>query len=143
MRLKLFLQRFTSELASRTFVENLQARIQREILVVKIFADQFEAEAMERADMGVVKKRELLGVTEVTGVFPQLIFQRGAKILAQFGGGGLGEGNDEQFVQRRAVAVEAVETTGDEGGGFAGSGTSHDEHVAAGFDRLLLRQRWA
>ena len=60
--------------------------------------------------------------------------------LAQLGGGGLGEGDDQQFVERRAFAFEAVEAAGDERLGLAGAGTGCDEgRIAARGDGALLR----
>ena len=52
-----------------------------------------------------------------------------------------GVGDDEQFVERRAFAVEAVEAAGDGRPSFAGAGAGHDEDVAARGDRLPLGRR--
>ena len=119
-----------------SFVKHRHPRVEAQF--VTMTAHELETKTVQRADVRGVEKRELFGVTEITGIFLQYIFQRGAKILAQFGGGGFGEGDDEQFIQRRAVAFEAVQTAGNERGGFASSGTSHNEHVATRFDRLSL-----
>ena len=68
-------------------------------------------------------------------------FHRLTEALAHFGGGGFGEGNDEQFVERRVIAGETVEAAFDEGFGFARAGAGHDENVAARDDRATLRWR--
>lgn len=77
----------------------------------------------------------------VDGFSRDFFFDHPAEALAQFGGGGLGEGDDEQFVERGAVVVEAVEAAGDERLGLASAGTGDDEHVAARGDRLPLGRR--
>ena len=71
----------------------------------------------------------------------RIFFNRTAETLAHLGGGGLGEGDDEQFVERRAFAVEAIEAAGDERLGLAGAGAGHDEDVAARFHGLPLGRR--
>ena len=66
-----------------------------------------------------------------------------AEPLAHFRRGGLGEGDDEQFVERCAFAVQAVEAALDERAGFARAGAGHDQHVAARGDGAALRRRQA
>ena len=44
-------------------------------------------------------------------------------------------------VERRAFAIETIKAAGDEGLGFAGAGTGHDEDVAARSHRLPLGRR--
>ena len=71
----------------------------------------------------------------------RFFLERAAEPLAHFRGGGLGEGDDEKFVERRAFAVKAIQTTRDERVSFARASAGHDEHVAARGDGVLLRQR--
>ncbi len=47
-----------------------------------MLAHQLEAETVQRADVGVVKKRKLLCIMEIIGLFLQFIFQCRAKVLA-------------------------------------------------------------
>ncbi len=68
-------------------------------------------------------------------------FDGAAQAKAHLGGGGFGERDDEQFVERRLIAAQAIQATGDECFGLAGTGTGHDEDVAARGDRLPLGRR--
>jgi len=77
----------------------------------------------------------------VDGVGGDFFFHRAAEALAQFGGGSLGEGDDEQFVERRTVAFKAVEAAGNERAGLAGARAGHDEDVATRGDGRRLGGR--
>ncbi len=70
-------------------------------------------------------------------------FKRGAKALFHFRRRRLGEGDDENFIQRRAFPDNAIETAFNERLGFARARAGHDEHVAARGDRPPLRRRQA
>ena len=69
------------------------------------------------------------------------VFSSAAQPLLHFGGGGFGEGDDKDFVERCAFVAEAIQTTLDERVCFARARAGHDEHVAARGDGLPLRQR--
>ena len=69
------------------------------------------------------------------------MFQRGAQALFHFRGGGFGEGDDQDFVERRTLPAKAIQTALDERVGFTRARAGHDQHVAARGDRLLLRRR--
>ena len=58
MRLKLFIERFAGALAGLAFVKNGKLRVKAEF--VKMFADELEAEAVQRADVREVEAGELL-----------------------------------------------------------------------------------
>jgi hypothetical protein len=88
-----------------------------------------------------VEERELAGPMVVRGGGGGFFFQLHAETLAHFGGGGLGEGDDEKFVEGGAVAFKAIEAARDEGLGFAGAGAGHDEDIATRENRLVLRRR--
>ena len=136
VRLKLFIQHLVGKLAGFTFIEDGELRVKAEL--VKMFAYEAQAEAVKRADVGDVEKRQLTRPVVIAGRGGGFGFEFAPEALAQFGGGGLGERNDEEFVERRAFTVKAVEATGDECFGFAGAGTGHDEDIAARFNHLPL-----
>ena len=71
------------------------------------------------------------------------IFQRTTQSAAHFGGGGLGEGDHENFLERsrRLFLAQAMQTTLDERVRFARARAGHDQHVAARSDRLPLGRR--
>ena len=136
MRLKLLGQRFTGELAGFAFVEDGDLRVEAKL--VKVLAHEAQAKAVQRADVRNVEERELVRPMVVGGRGGGFVFEFAAKALAQLGGGGLGESDDEQFVERRAFAFEAVEAAGHERLGFPGARAGHDEDVAALFHGFLL-----
>ena len=88
-----------------------------------------------------VEERELPGKKGIAGVFPRFFLQRAAEALLHFGGGGLGKGDDEDFVQRGARVSDAMQAAFDERVRLAGARAGHDEHVAARANRLQLRLR--
>ena len=139
MRGELFIERFVGELTGFAFVEDRELRIKTEF--VKMFAHELETETVERADVRDVKERKLARPMFVVGMGVGFFFEFTAQAQAHFGGGGFGESDDEQFIERRAVAVETIETAGNECFGFARAGTGHDEHVAARQHGALLRRR--
>jgi DNA repair protein RadC len=98
---------------------------------------------MERANVRGVKDRQLLGTMYVAGILLYFFPQRAAKSLAHFGGGGFGEGDDENFTERRVFVAQTIQTTLNERMGFARACASHDEHIAACDDGKLLRWRQA
>ena len=115
MRLKLFVEFFLGELAGFAFVQDRELRVEAKF--VKMFANELEAETVQRADVREVEERE-----SVRGQWFVVRLERrdfssklAAEALAHFGGGGLGESDDEHFVERRAFAGEAVQATLDEG----------------------------
>jgi hypothetical protein len=67
------------------------------------------------------------------------LFQRGAKPLLHFRCGRFGEGDHQNFLERRALPAKAIQATRDERVSFARARTGHDQHVAARSDRLPLR----
>ena len=96
---------------------------------------------MQRADVREVEERKLARPVIVVGIGGHFFLQRGSETLAHLGGGGFGEGDDEQFVERCAFAFEAVEAAGDERPGLAGARAGHDEEIAASRHGCLLRFR--
>jgi hypothetical protein len=64
-----------------------------------------------------------------------------AEALAHFRGGGLGEGDDQQLIQRSVFLFETMKAARDQGFGFAGARAGHDENIACRFDRLPLGRR--
>jgi len=141
MSFKLFLQNFGGELAGFALGKDGELRVKAKI--VKMLAHKTKAETVERADGREVEERKLARPVVVAGRFGGFVLEFAAEPLAHFGGGGLGEGDDEKFVERCAFAVEAVEAAGDERPGLAGAGAGHDEDVAARGDRLPLGRREA
>ena len=82
-------------------------------------------------------------MVESSGRFARVEFflERGAEALLHFRRGGLGEGDDENFIERRAFPAEAIQAALDERVRFARARAGHDEHVAARGDGLPLRRR--
>ena len=112
VRLKLFVQRFVGELAGFAFVEDGELRVEAEF--VKMLAHEAQAKTVERADVGDVEECKLARPVVVVRRGGGFNLEFATETLAQLGGGGLGEGDDKQFVERRVCAVEAVEAAGDE-----------------------------
>jgi DNA repair protein RadC len=139
--MKLFVERFIGEQARFACIEHGKLRIDTKL--VKMFAHEFEAKTVERADVRRIEECELFGTMSVIGIFRRFFFERAAKALAHFGRGGFGESGDENFVERCAFANDAVQTSLDERVRFARARAGHDEHVAARDDSLLLRRRQA
>ncbi len=139
VRMKLFVQRFGGKLAGFAFVENRELRVEAKL--VKMLAHEPQAKTVQRADVREVKARDLFRPKRFVRRRRAFFLQTLAQSLAQLSGGGFGESNHQQFLKRGAIAIEAIEAAGDERLGFAGSGTGHDEHVAARGDRLPLGRR--
>ena len=136
---ELFTQRFGGALAGFAFIKDGELGVESEL--VKMFADEPEAEAVEGADVREIEKRELAGPVVIGGFGGGFFLEFAAEALAEFGGGGLGEGDDEEFIERDAFAGEAVQAAFDEGLGLAGAGARHDQDVAARSDRAPLSRR--
>ncbi len=143
VRLKLFIEGFIGEQARLAFVEHGQLRVQAEL--VEMFAHQLEAKTVERADVRGVEERDLFRpmLVEGRGSRDEGIFQRTTQPLTHFGGGGLGEGDHENFLERsgRLFRTQAMQTTLDERVRFARARAGHDQHVAARGDGLPLGRR--
>jgi hypothetical protein len=75
-----------------------------------MFAHEFETKTVERADVRGVKERELFGKKGIAGVFARFVVQHAAEALLHLGGGGLGEGDNEDFVERGVLAADAIQT---------------------------------
>ena len=111
--LQFFIEGFVGEQARLAFVEHGQLRVEAEF--VEMFAHQLEAKTVERADVRGVEQRDLFR--------PARFVRRGAKFFlklfaqpaAHFGGGGLGEGDHENFLERsgRLFLAQAMQATGD------------------------------
>ena len=136
VRLKLFVERFAGELAGFAFVEYRKLRIEAKF--VEMLAHELEAEAVQHADVHEVETRDLFRPEMFAWCRDDFFFQTFAETLAHFGGGGLGEGDNQQFVLRRALAFEAVKAAGDERPGLAGARAGHDKAIAARGNCLLL-----
>jgi hypothetical protein len=108
-------------------------------------ADKMKTETMQGADMGGIEQRQLLGQMEGWRAgFGQAglgFFEVLAEALAHFRGGGLGEGDDQQLIQRSVFLFETMKAARDQGFGFAGARAGHDENIACRFDRLPLGRR--
>ncbi len=70
-----------------------------EAYFVKMFAHQPEAKTVKRADVRDVEKRELTRPVIIIGRGGGFFLEFTAKTLAQLGGGGLGERDNEQFIE--------------------------------------------
>jgi len=88
---------FVGELAGFAFVEDGELRVEAEF--VKMLAHEAEAKAVECADVRDVEECELARPVVVARHRGGFCFEFAAETLAQFGGSGLGEGDDEQFVE--------------------------------------------
>jgi hypothetical protein len=122
------------------FILNGELRV--EIEIVKMFADQPEAEGVQGGDEGGVEQGALFRNPGVLGVGLKSGIQSETEAVTHLGGGRLVEGDHQHPVDgngRRGVE-SAIEDAGDEGAGLAGTGAGHDEHVAGGLDSdALLR----
>ena len=78
-----------------------------------------------------------------SGCLRRFFLQRPAEALLHFGGGGLGEGDDENFIERGAFIADAIQAAFDKRVRLAGARAGHDEHVAARFNGFPLRWRQA
>jgi len=139
VRLKLLRQRLSGQLPRFAFVEHGHLRVETQL--VEMLAHEAQAKTVERANVGEVKERELARPMVIGGRGGGFFFKFAAEALAQLGGGGLGESDDEQFVQRNAFAVKAVEAAGNERPGLAGAGAGHHQDVTASGNRLPLGRR--
>ncbi len=122
-------------------VEHGGLRVEAEF--VKMFAHELEAKAMQRADMRTIEERELRGPVRFVRLAANFFLNPFAEPLTHFSRGSLGEGDNEQFVERGAFAGQAVEATLDERARFARAGAGHDQHVTARRDGAALRRRQA
>jgi hypothetical protein len=77
----------------------------------------------------------------VSGRRCKFAFQFASEPKPQFGGGGLSESYDKQFVQRHSFALQAIQAAGDQRFGLAGAGPGHDKYVAARKNGSGLRSR--
>ena len=116
------------------------AELRVEFQLVKVLADQLQAEAVERADVGRLEERQLLRPAGIVGGLAQFLFQPGADALAHFRRRCLGEGHHEDFIQRRGGAFlqQAVQAPLHQRAGLAGAGAGDNKHVASRGNGSLL-----
>ena len=136
--LQFLVKGFVGQQARLARVEHGQLRVEAQFM--KMFAHELEAETVERADVRGVEQRELLHPARFIRLGANFFLKLFAQPPAHFGGGGLGEGDHENFLERsgRLFRAQAVQTALDQRVGFARARAGHDQHVAARGDRLLL-----
>jgi len=136
-------QRFLGQQCGFLLGQDGQPGVQLQ-LVGKL-ADQPETEAVERADVRGVEQGQLLRPVAGVRLRGRLRLQPRAQAPAHLGGGGLGEGDHEEFVHAdgRTLAHQAVQATLHQGERLARARPGDHQHVAPGGDGLLLggRQR--
>ena len=137
--LQCLVQRLVGQQPRLALVEHGGLRVEAQL--VKMFAHELETKTVERADVRGVEQRELLGKKGIAGIFPRFFLQHAAEALFHFRGGGFGEGDDENFIQRGAFVADAIQAAFDERVRLAGARAGHDQHVAARGHGLLLRWR--
>jgi DNA repair protein RadC len=108
-----------------------------------MFAHELEAKTVESADVRGVEESQLFGEMRIVRRCGGFFFERAAQAPPHLGRGGFGESDDENFVERRAFAHDAVQTTLDERVGFTRPRAGHDEDVAARVNGAPLRRREA
>ena len=133
------IKRLIGQQSRLAFIQHGGQRVQAQF--VEVFADEFETKAVKRADVRGIKQRELLLPMRLVRVFQGFFVQHPAEALFHFGGGGLGEGNDEDFINRSFLPANAIKAAFDQRMRLAGAGAGHDEHVATWCHSLLLRFR--
>src|ERR1700735_734743 len=96
-----------------------------------MFTNELEAKTVQRANVRGVEKRELFVEVSIVRQSGGFFFERGAEPPAHFRRGGFRERDDENFINRRAFADDAIQATFAECMRFTRAGAGHDEDVAA------------
>src|SRR2546423_6842642 len=68
--------------------------------LVEMLPDQFEAEAVQRADVSGLKERQLLLAMAIGGRKVEFLLQTLPNPLSHFGGGSVAESDHQNFVKR-------------------------------------------
>ena len=97
MDLHFLFERLVGQQPGFALVEHHRLWIEAEF--VKMFAHEPEAKTVQRADVRGVEKRELRGPVRFVGLGADFFLDAFAEPPAHFGCGGLGKGDDEQFIE--------------------------------------------
>ena len=82
-------------------------------VTVEMLAHEAQAKAVQGADMREVEERELVRPMIVVGGGGGFAFKFAVETLTHLGGGGLGEGDDEDFLERRRQVAVFIEVPDD------------------------------
>src|SRR5258705_12046365 len=108
-----------------------------------MFANQFVAKAVQRADHCAVQQRKLLRDPWVGSVLVQGSFEAVTDALAHFRRGGFGERHHQNAIQTAVSVQQLLNARFHERPCLARPGACNDQHVALRANScLLLRSKW-
>ena len=134
-RLQHFIQRAARQRVRLFIGHDRQLRVQAQF--VEMLADQFKAEAVQRANMGRFQQRQLF---RQTGRGRLGAFEGVSQALAHFGGGGLGERHHQNLIHAALdlFIQQPGQATLHQRAGLARAGPGHDQDVPSRGDGFLL-----
>ena len=105
-----------------------------------MLAHHLKTKAVQGADMSRFEQGQLLLPAEFGGGAFELFLEAQPDPLAHFGGGGLGKGDHQDFIEGggRGLVEQTMQATFDQGMSFAGAGAGNQDDVAGGGDGLEL-----
>src|SRR5215471_6817035 len=101
---------------------------------------QLQAETVKRPDVGAVEQCELFVPAKIAGCLSQLLLEAIADSLPHFGGGGFGESDHQDLLERHfgLFLEQAMQATLDQCAGLASAGSRRDQNISVRRDSLLL-----